>query len=343
MSAITPVLDRALRASLAAAFIGACAVAGPAAAQAKPTQRPVDPVTKPGSGPIVLTTQEDQPLEIVQLQGASVASPPYFGTLLTDRTPFLYVPASDFHGVDPMVLSLGDREFEVSIKVTPVNDAPAFTGGADAARTTEDVGVHEVEGWATGISAGPPDEHWSQRVAFDAKPISDPGQAVLDLKVDAAGKLVYVLSGRPGTATFEIRAFDDGGNRDGGISVSTAHVLRIGVGESVDLSLAKVASEGGYQWVVSNRGPSDAIGARLVEVSAKSAAGAPWTCAAHRGASCGATPAGSGPIDTLVDLPAGGVAVFSVRHDAPGTGLSGFVVPPAHTTDTDLSNNEASD
>jgi hypothetical protein len=45
----------------------------------------------------------------------------------------------------------------LTITVTAVNDAPSFTKGANQT-TLEDAGAQTVTGWATFISAGPPDE-----------------------------------------------------------------------------------------------------------------------------------------------------------------------------------------
>src|SRR5262249_2116649 len=44
-----------------------------------------------------------------------------------------------------------------NIVVTPVNDPPSFTKGADQT-FNEDSGPHTIAGWATGISAGPANE-----------------------------------------------------------------------------------------------------------------------------------------------------------------------------------------
>ena len=50
-----------------------------------------------------------------------------------------------------------------TITVTPVNDAPSFTKGADQT-VNEDAGLQTVAGWATAISAGPNEA--SQTVSF---------------------------------------------------------------------------------------------------------------------------------------------------------------------------------
>ena len=51
-----------------------------------------------------------------------------------------------------------------TITVTPVNDAPTFTKGADQT-IFEDAGPQSVANWATNISAGPPNEA-GQTVSF---------------------------------------------------------------------------------------------------------------------------------------------------------------------------------
>jgi hypothetical protein len=45
----------------------------------------------------------------------------------------------------------------VNVTISPVNDAPAFTKGADQS-APEDSGEQSVTGWATGLSKGPFDE-----------------------------------------------------------------------------------------------------------------------------------------------------------------------------------------
>ena len=45
----------------------------------------------------------------------------------------------------------------VTLTITPVNDVPSFTGGANQ-EIWEDAGPQEVFGWATGMSTGPANE-----------------------------------------------------------------------------------------------------------------------------------------------------------------------------------------
>ena len=74
-----------------------------------------------------------------------------------------YTPAADAFGIAAITLRADDSGGAQSatqtfnITVTPVNDAPSFTKGADQT-VLEDAGAQTVTGWATAISAGPANE-----------------------------------------------------------------------------------------------------------------------------------------------------------------------------------------
>jgi uncharacterized repeat protein (TIGR01451 family) len=102
-----------------------------------------------------------------------------------------------------------------------------------------------------------------------------------------------------------------------------------------------------YTITVFNAGPSDAPGARLLDTVPAPLAAFTWTCAGAGGATC-ATPAGTGTIDTLVNLPAG----TSVSVTLTGTIAAGFagtivntatITPPAGVADPNPGNNSAND
>ena len=79
-----------------------------------------------------------------------------------------YTPAANANGLATVTVKIHDdggtansgadtsASQTFTITVTPVNDAPSFTKGADVTRL-EDCGAQTVSGWATGISAGPSD------------------------------------------------------------------------------------------------------------------------------------------------------------------------------------------
>ena len=100
-----------------------------------------------------------------------------------------------------------------------------------------------------------------------------------------------------------------------------------------------------YTVVVANNGPSDVVGASVVDVFPANLAGAVWTCVAV-GGSC--LPGGIGDINTTVSLIAGGTATFTVTADidASATGSltnTATISAPPSTTDPNTGNNSATD
>lgn len=322
------------------------------------TQRGTDDRRQSPAPPVLeFQTLEDQPLTLdlpPGFDGLDVIEPPAHGTLLTNQKPMQYVPHPDFSGLDVISFGTSKPEATLSIKVTAVNDPPTFDSTAGVAHAAGDAGVHDVSHWATSIDAGPGAEAWTQQVWFDATETDDPAGVVESLAVAPDGTLGYVLSGRPGIATWTVRALDNGGDQFGGSSVSETRLVRIGVDASADLAIKIVPLDAGprlrlhrsYQLVVSNLGKSDAFAARVVDVLPKDAGNPIWRCVGHAGGACPKVAAGSGAVDTTIDLPSGSLVVFTVdRMAAPAGDPShvAYVVPPDYLVDPDLSNNEASE
>ncbi|MHB8107850.1 MAG: tandem-95 repeat protein, partial [Candidatus Cryosericum sp.] len=114
-----------------------------------------------------------------------------------------------------------------TITVAPVNDAPSFTKGADQ-MVIEDCGPQAVSGWATAISAGPPDEA-AQAIDFL---VSNDKNALFGTQpaVSPAGTLTYTLAANMnGSATVTVRIHDNGGMADGGVAVSALQAITITV------------------------------------------------------------------------------------------------------------------
>jgi large repetitive protein len=103
-----------------------------------------------------------------------------------------------------------------------------------------------------------------------------------------------------------------------------------------------------YTIVVGNNGPSDVQNARVADPLPAGISAASWTCGgATGGGLCGAA-SGSGAIDTTVNLPAGASVTYTLTMSVPSTATGNLtntatVTAPAGITDTNLSNNSASD
>jgi len=113
----------------------------------------------------------------------------------------------------------------LTITVTPVNDAPSFTKGANQA-TLEDAGVQTVASWATGVSAGPPDES-GQALNFV---VTNDNNALFSTQpaVSASGQLTYTAAPNAnGAATVTVKLHDDGGTANSGIDTSPDQAFTI--------------------------------------------------------------------------------------------------------------------
>ncbi len=203
----------------------------------------------PTVNPSAVTTLEDQ-LVTVTLTGTdpeganitySVATPPTAGTTsnLTSTGPTSatidYTPNANANGSDSFTVTGSDGQGSsvpatVSITVTPVNDAPGFTAGADQA-VPENAGAQTVTGWATAISAGPANES-AQTVSFTTSIVSSTGNLAFTTAPAVApnGTLTFTpQNATSGIATISVVAVDNGGTANGGIDTSAAQTFVINV------------------------------------------------------------------------------------------------------------------
>ncbi len=102
-----------------------------------------------------------------------------------------------------------------------------------------------------------------------------------------------------------------------------------------------------YTVVVSNNGPSTAVGAAVHDVMPAELTSDAWTAVASPGSSVAAS-SGTGDIDTTVTLLPGGTATFTVNGniDPSATGTltnTAAAAAPSGVTDPDPSNNTATD
>ena len=231
-------------------------------------------ITARNDAPVALadarSTGEDTPLAATVAGGSHVlvndsdADSPTLTPSLTSGTTngtlvfngdgsFIYTPAANFSGTDSfsykllggswprdaaVPLSADSSIVTVTITVSPVNDPPSFTSGPDQT-VAEDAGSQSLA-WATGISAGPPNETDNACTPLD--PVVC-GQIVSFLvgndqpalfadqpAVSSNGTLTYTPAPNAnGTATVTVTAQDTGGTDNGGVDTSAAQTFAITV------------------------------------------------------------------------------------------------------------------
>jgi len=112
-----------------------------------------------------------------------------------------------------------------TITIAQVNDQPGFTPGLDLT-ILEDAGEQHIENWAKNISSGPDNES-DQKLTFVIKPENKSLFAVEPV-VDTNGKLTYTPANDAfGSSRISIFLQDNGGNENGGNSVSMVYEFNI--------------------------------------------------------------------------------------------------------------------
>jgi hypothetical protein len=148
-----------------------------------------------------------------------------------------FTPVTDFNGQASFEYTVCDNGSPsecsemiaiVNVTVSPVNDAPSFTAGADQT-VAEDSGPHSIPGWASGISAGPADES-DQQLTFEVTNNTNTELFATQPSVAANGTLSYTSAANAnGSATVTVRAHDDGGIANGGADTSAEQSFTINV------------------------------------------------------------------------------------------------------------------
>ncbi|SNT39341.1 hypothetical protein SAMN05421640_3734, partial [Ekhidna lutea] len=117
----------------------------------------------------------------------------------------------------------------ITVNVSPINDAPTFTKGANES-INEDAGAQTVVGWATGIDEGGGPDEDSQTLTFN---VSNNNNVLFSVQPDvdeATGTLTYTpATDANGVATVTISLSDDGGTGGGGVDTSTDQTFTITV------------------------------------------------------------------------------------------------------------------
>jgi hypothetical protein len=148
-----------------------------------------------------------------------------------------FTPATDFNGQASFEYTVCDNgspsecsEMIVIVNVTmsPVNDAPTFTAGANQT-VAEDSGAHSVPGWASGISAGPAEES-DQQLTFEVTNNTNTRLFSTQPSVAPNGTLSYALAAdENGSADVTVRLKDNGGLANGATDTSAEQTFTINV------------------------------------------------------------------------------------------------------------------
>jgi large repetitive protein len=169
---------------------------------------------------------------------ATVVSLPAHGLLTLNPIDgsFAYTPAPDFNGPDSFTYKASDgtatsNVATVTLAVAAVNDAPSFDLPASPSQSVfADAGAQTVPGFATNISAGPPDEA-GQTLTFQ---VSNDDNSLFSVQptIDATtGNLTYTpnpsATGLPKTATVTVVLKDNGGTANGGQDTSVPKTFTI--------------------------------------------------------------------------------------------------------------------
>ena len=170
----------------------------------------------------------------------------FFGTVAAINTALnglSYTGNLNFNGSDTLNITTNDGgntgsggalsdTDPITINVTAVNDVPSFTVGANQT-VLEDSGLHTVNGFATGISAGPTNES-GQTVNFIT---SNDNNALFSAQptIDASGNLTYTSAANAnGSATVTVQIHDNGGTSNGGVDTSASQTFTVTVGQVND-------------------------------------------------------------------------------------------------------------
>jgi hypothetical protein len=127
------------------------------------------------------------------------------------------------------------------LTVTPVNDFPTFTKGANQT-VNEDAGPQTVLGWATNLSAGPPDES-AQTLSFHV--IGGDNLILFSTgpSVSPTGTLTYTPAANAnGSATVSLVIKDNGGTANGGVDTSPGQTFIININAVNDAPAADAQS-----------------------------------------------------------------------------------------------------
>lgn len=216
------------------------------------------------------------------------------------------------------VLTAGPVTAACGVRALFANQAPSFDGGG-AQTVPAGSGARTVANWASNLRTGN-DGPDGQSALFEVRAVSGGALLTAAPTVDPAGTLRYTVGTTAGLARFEVRAVDNGGTANGGRNASDWKPLDItvtGPGPSLSIGVqlpstpAYVGESFAFLLRVRNVGSGNATGARVEWSPPAGMEAAMWFCEASAGAACAAE--GTGAIDQLVSIPAGGSIEYLIE------------------------------
>jgi hypothetical protein len=169
-------------------------------------------------------------------------NPANINVIIASSTAILTInPAANLSGITDISVSVnrttGSADDTFALTVTPVNDAPSFTKGADQSVNENDP-AQTVNNWATATSPGPADEA-GQNVTFQIVSNSNASLFSVAPAISSTGTLTYTpATGVSGSALITIRLADNGGTANGGNDTSATQSFNINVLEGGSLGFS---------------------------------------------------------------------------------------------------------
>ena len=170
-----------------------------------------------------------------------------FGGSGASRT-LTITPAADANGSATITVtdSLSGETQTFTLSVTPVNDAPIFTKGANQT-AQNNAGAQSIAGWATGILPGPPTatDESGQMLTFN---VTNDSNTLFTVQpaVSATGTLTFTPAvSASGTATVTVTLADNGSNSAPNVNTSAAQTFTITVTASIIMVTSNADSGAG--------------------------------------------------------------------------------------------------
>jgi hypothetical protein len=148
----------------------------------------------------------------------------------------IFAPAADANGAaySGFSFTVNDGTSDspaatVAIAITPVNDAPSFTPGANQS-VGSSAGAQTVAGWVSSFTAGPANEAGQTVLSYTIMSNTNLGLFAVAPAIAADGTLTYTpKAGASGQATIGIVVRDSGGTANGGQDTSPAQTFTVTV------------------------------------------------------------------------------------------------------------------